>query len=305
MATQRRRAAQSPKRRPPRNYKRLDLLLTIALVVLLACAVVLFRMSGQSAAFQGGDASASTAEVSTPSDAEQSAPATGISSAQATEPTPPATSSAPEEQPEEPVEPEPAEPQPSDITVCLDPGHGAHDPGCNTETRTEKDDTLALALVIRDVLETEGMNVVMTRSDDSYLTLKDRCKVANNAKADYFISIHRNFADGVGYGVEVWKSHDANEEASLLADTVSAGLEGAGVQRNRGVHVGSQGSESEDYLVLRETNMPAILIEMGFIENEEDNRYFDDYQVQYAQAIAQAVMDTYTTNHSGQSADAS
>lgn len=205
--------------------------------------------------------------------------------------------------PEEPEEPE--VPVPTGIKVCLDPGHGGNDPGCNTDQRKESDDVLALALAVRDAMEAKGIEVVMTRSDDTYISLDDRCVFANSEAVDYFISIHRNAVDDSSVcGVEVWKSCNANDEGAQLADNVNVALESAGVQKSRGVHTGSQGSEYQDYQVLRETTMPGVLIEMGFIKNEKDNQYFDENQQAYAEALAQAVLDTYQANH-GEDAESS
>ncbi|MCD8008606.1 MAG: N-acetylmuramoyl-L-alanine amidase, partial [Clostridiales bacterium] len=191
------------------------------------------------------------------------------------------------------------------IIVCLDPGHGGNDPGCNVDDRLEKDDTLALALAVREDMEAAGITVVMTREDDTYVSLDDRCYIANQANADYFISIHRNYASGIANGVEVWKSTNASDASVYLADAVSAALEAVGVSRNRGVHTGSQGSEYSDYQVLRETAMPGVLIEMGFVENSDDNWYFDTYLEEYAQAITQSVLDTYEASLEGFDADSS
>ncbi|MCD8354654.1 MAG: N-acetylmuramoyl-L-alanine amidase [Clostridiales bacterium] len=205
------------------------------------------------------------------------------------------------------VEEEPEEEPVADlgIIVCVDAGHGGNDPGCNVDDRLEKDDTLALALAVQEDMEASGITVVMTREDDTYVSLDDRCYIANQADADYFISIHRNYASGVANGVEVWKSTNASDASIYLADAVSAGLEAVGVSRNRGVHTGSQGSEYSDYQVLRETAMPGVLIEMGFVENSDDNWYFDTYLEEYAQAITQAVLDTYEASQEGFSADSS
>lgn len=199
------------------------------------------------------------------------------------------------------------EPEETDlgVIVCVDAGHGGNDPGCNVENRLEKDDTLALALAVQEDMEAAGITVVMTREDDTYVSLDDRCYIANEAGADYFISIHRNYADGVVNGVEVWKSTNASDASVYLADAVSAALEAVGVSRNRGVQTGSQSSEYEDYQVLRETAMPGVLIEMGFVGDSEDNWYFDTYLEEYAQAITQSVLDTYEASQEGFDGDSS
>lgn len=77
------------------------------------------------------------------------------------------------------------------------------------------------------------MNVIMTRSDDTFLKLSERCDIANEAEADYYVSLHRN--TGEGYGVETWVYSGANEETMGLAGNIQQGLAGVGVQRDRDV----------------------------------------------------------------------
>jgi N-acetylmuramoyl-L-alanine amidase len=199
-----------------------------------------------------------------------------------------------EQTPAAPVEPSlPGE----GITVCIDPGHGGKDPGCNTETRLEKDDVLKLGLAMRTAMEAQGIKVIMTREDDTFIPLDERCEIANKANATYFISVHRNiFGSDDVYGDEIWKSSNASEEASALADNVMSGLEGVGMQRNRGVREGSQDGNG-DYAVLRNTEMCSILLEMGFMQNKKDNKYFDKNVDAYAEAVTQAVLDTWEEFH--------
>jgi N-acetylmuramoyl-L-alanine amidase len=184
-----------------------------------------------------------------------------------------------------------------DIIVCIDPGHGGKDPGCNTETRLEKDDVLKLGLAMRTAMEAQGIKVIMTREDDTFIPLDERCEIANKANATYFISVHRYiFGSDDVYGDEIWKSSNASEEASALADNVMSGLEGVGMQRNRGVREGSQDGNG-DYAVLRNTEMCSILLEMGFMQNKKDNKYFDKNVDAYAEAVTQAVLDTWEEFH--------
>ncbi len=260
-------------------------LLVVAVVVLLVAAMMaanFFHMFDSSGSSQEPESTAVAADASTGEEPEGDE-----SAAAATQ------------------EPEEETVTTLGITVCLDPGHGGNDPGCNVDDRLEKDDNLALALAARECMEAAGITVIMTREDDTYVSLDDRCYIANQAEADYFISIHRNYASGIANGVEVWKSTNASDASIYLADEVSAGLEAVGVSRNRGVHTGSQSSEYEDYEVLRETSMPGVLIEMGFIENEDDNWYLDTYLEEYAQAITQAVLDTDAASQEGFGGDSS
>lgn len=183
------------------------------------------------------------------------------------------------------------------ITVCIDPGHGGKDPGCNTPKRLEKDDVLRLGLAMRTAMEAQGIKVIMTRDDDTFIPLDERCHIANKAKANYYISVHRNIyeSDDV-YGIEVWKSGNASEEAAALADNLMSGLESAGIQRSRGVKEGSQDGHG-DYYVLGNTKMPCALLEMGFMQNRKDNKYFDKHLEDYAENITQAVLDTWMEYH--------
>lgn len=185
----------------------------------------------------------------------------------------------------------------SGLLVCVDAGHGGKDPGGNRDGRLESDDNLRLALALKTALEKQGCRVLMTRSDDTFLTLEERCAVANNAGADYFLCLHRNIIEGEAYGVEVWRSHSAGEESIALSESIMNGLENVGIQRNRGVQVGSRGDAASDFYVLQYTKMPCSLLEMGFLNDEEDNRLFDENLERYAEAIADAVTSTYQEFH--------
>lgn len=82
-------------------------------------------------------------------------------------------------------------PKKSGNTVCIDAGHGGYDVGATNGERYEKDDNLRLAKAVEAELKARGINTIMTRSDDTYVSLEDRCKTANKKKADLFISLHR------------------------------------------------------------------------------------------------------------------
>lgn len=171
--------------------------------------------------------------------------------------------------------------------VCVDAGHGGSDPGASGLDRTEKDDTLAAAQALKKALEARNIYVVMTRDNDSTLTLDERVSRAEKEHADYFISLHRNVAE-VGNGVEIWVAEQCSTASLALADGIHSGLIDAGVQNDRGVRRGSQ-SGSGDYYVLSHTSMPAVLVELGFMQDEGDNALFDQNLNAYADAIADAV----------------
>lgn len=172
--------------------------------------------------------------------------------------------------------------------VCIDPGHGGSDQGTAWEGRLEKDDNLKAALALRDALMERNIYPVLTRQEDTSLTLEERVTLAQQEQADYYISLHRNAAEVAANGIEVWVAENCSATSLALAQRVEQGLLEAGVQSSRGVRYGSQ-SGSGDYYVLSHTTMPAILVELGFIQDPEDNRLLDRNLDQYAEAIADAV----------------
>ena len=187
-----------------------------------------------------------------------------------------------------------------DLVVVVDAGHGGNDNGTHdqTEKRYEKDDNLRLSLAVEDALnQYPHVQVIMTRETDVYVGLQERCDIANNANADYFISLHRNSASS-GKGIEIWINNDSSGDVAmdkLLAEYIMEWLEGVGISNNRGVKMGLRNSnvntESENYYVNRFTNMPSCLVEMGFMTSEIDNANFDTKLNEYADAIAGALME--------------
>ncbi len=171
--------------------------------------------------------------------------------------------------------------------VCLDCGHGGSDPGAVNGTRTEKADVLRLGLKVRDLLTAAGINVVLTRTADESVSINDRCKIANAAKCDYFLSIHRNAATPDAVGNEIWVHSQAVahvvDKAQKILNAVCAV---AG--KNRGVKKGAAGNYT-DYGVNRDTDMPSALLELGFITSDTDNKSFDTRFDAYAKAIAEGV----------------
>ena len=142
---------------------------------------------------------------------------------------------------------------------------------------------------VKSYLEKQGINVIMTREGDEFVTLQDRCKKANWVMADLFVSIHRNSAEG-GDGVEVWISNGEDEESSKLASSILQKIDQVGMQTNRGVKTGTSENSEADYFVNKNTKMPSCLIELGFISNKKDNELWDKNVEQYAEGIAEGIM---------------
>lgn len=178
-------------------------------------------------------------------------------------------------------------------TVCLDAGHGADECGAISTDglRFEKDDNLRLTLAVKERLEQKGVNVVMTREDDSDVTLKERCRIANKARCDFFLSIHRNSAVS-GSGFEAWITREPKGNEKEVAEKLVAALCDISGLPNRGVKLGYRNSSGNNYYVNSNTNMPSILLEVGFISNDEDNSSFDKSLDENAEAIAEIIYES-------------
>lgn len=178
----------------------------------------------------------------------------------------------------------------NEIVVCIDAGHGGTDAGAINNNRYEKDDTLKIAKLIEKYLNNEGIKTVMTRTNDIYVSLRERCKIANKKRADLFISIHRNSAEE-GNGVEIWTNSKKKQDDLELSNMILENLQSVGIQTNRGVKIGSIEGENTNYYVLNNTNMTSCLIELGFITDNVDNNLFDENIENYAKAIAEGIIE--------------
>ena len=177
------------------------------------------------------------------------------------------------------------------VIVCIDEGHGGDDVGAILEKRYEKNDTLDVAKLVKKYLKKQNIKVIMTRKNDKSVSLEERCKIANKRKADFFVSIHRNSAE-TGNGVEIWCNSAKRDADTELANSIMNKLESSKIQQNRGIKYGTISGQDSDYYVLKNTDMPSCLIELGFISNVQDNKLLDDNINSYAKAIADGIVET-------------
>lgn len=186
------------------------------------------------------------------------------------------------------------------MKICIDPGHGGYDSGAIGYGLKEKDLTLKIALFLRDYLREYGCEVIMTRDSDNVIwnkinDLQARCDIANNAKVDYFISIHINADGGTGY--ETWVANNASRKSIELAQKMHTYI--AKFYKDNGFI--DRGVKSGRLWVLRRTNMPAILTENLFIDNEKDAKFLsnDENLRNIAKAIANAFVNVFNLNLKG------
>lgn len=175
----------------------------------------------------------------------------------------------------------------ADFSVILDPGHGGWNPGAVYKGRREKDDTLQLAFDVGYFLERNGVDVSYTRVNDVYESPAQKAAEGNRSGADYFVSIHRNSSPYPNQytGVESLV-YNRNSTAGRLARNINAQLEEVGFE-NQGIQ------ERRNLPVLRDTKMPAVLVEVGFINTDADNALLDSKAAATAKAIADGILETF------------
>ena len=169
------------------------------------------------------------------------------------------------------------------MKICIDAGHGGHDPGAVNGIYKEADIALQIALRLGSLLEKNGNEVVYTRKNDTFIELYDRCKIANTTGCDCFVSIHLNSADNKqAHGTETLV-YGPNMSATRLAEIVNRNMVNATGFRDRGVKY------RPELCVLKRTKMPAILVETGFVSNDEEAK--DLISEVKELAIAKAICD--------------
>ncbi|MEA3423059.1 MAG: N-acetylmuramoyl-L-alanine amidase [Bacillota bacterium] len=156
-----------------------------------------------------------------------------------------------------------------DMLIVIDPGHGGKDPGAIGKISGIYEKTLALksGLMLKKELEKEGFKVYMTRSTDEYISLYERANMANELNADLFVSVHINaHTNSNANGVEVLYSPFTTKHSDVLAKTIQKYLVGDLGAVNRGT------VPRPNLIVIRETKMPAALVELGFLSNEREEQ---------------------------------
>lgn len=180
--------------------------------------------------------------------------------------------------------------RPAKLTIVVDAGHGGEDPGTISPTGIyEKDINLAIAKKIAASLAKNHYKVIMLRQDDSTLSLEERYTTANAQQADFFISVHANAIENSNEveGIQVLYYPDSEQVNEQLAQQMLKQLTTTTKAGDKGV------ISRPDLAVLRGTTMKSLLIETGFMTNEQELARL--LQNAYQQKIADAV--TKTVNY--------
>lgn len=168
--------------------------------------------------------------------------------------------------------------------VMLDAGHGGNDPGATGGGLREKDINLYVSLKVRDILEKAGVTVFMSRTTDRTLSLPARTKEANQKKANILLSIHVNAAANTSAkGYETFHYPGSSKGKALATAVHKEVIDAKIYNSNRGV-------KSANFHMLRESNMPAVLVEFAFISNAQDRVLLTNKKDEFAEALAKGVL---------------
>ena len=167
------------------------------------------------------------------------------------------------------------------LTIVVDAGHGGHDSGAPGQKSLEKTHALDIAKRLKKYLQNMGAKVLMTRDDDTFISLEGRVSYANSHKADIFISCHLNSYTGSSAGTETYYY---TPQSKNLAYEVQKSLDAASGLPNRGV-------KSARFYVIRHTTMPSVLTESCFISNPQEEALVmqPSYRDKLARGMAQGI----------------
>ncbi len=177
--------------------------------------------------------------------------------------------------------------------IVLNPGHGGRDPGAISSTgKQEKNVNLTVSLMVKNMLNKLGAEVIMTRDSDVYINRVERAKMADRLGADIMFSIHHNSLNNSNYfGMSTYydtKGNKSGKESSKLAESVYDSVVGINSIYRDGIY-------DRNFEVLRSTNVPAALIEIGFMSNawEEKNLHNHSFQEEVSRQIAFGILDYF------------
>jgi N-acetylmuramoyl-L-alanine amidase len=169
-------------------------------------------------------------------------------------------------------------------SIIIDAGHGGNDVGDIFERRNEKEDNLKLAFAVGEILQDKyDYTVTYTRTGDTYLTQLDRARIANMMGGDLLLSFHRIVGDiptsppGLGFYIDEFGGF-----SELVANNIGRELRTLGF-----LHYGI---DIRDIPLFRETQMPSLLMSIGYMNSEIDNVLFDTRLEEIAEAIARGVV---------------
>lgn len=172
--------------------------------------------------------------------------------------------------------------------IVIDAGHGGHDFGAKTADFNEKNLTSEITKKIKALYSDTDITLLFTRTDDEFVGLKDRSDFVNRNKADLVISLHvnkNNNPDASGFEIFVTEKPDLFDKTKILAEKLTAKLSKTPL-RNRGL-------KTAPFMILKSSDCPSMVVELGFISNEKDRAFItsEKGQTEIAKTILEFIAD--------------
>lgn len=156
----------------------------------------------------------------------------------------------------------------SNRIIVIDPSHGGQDAGASVGNLSEKQLSLSVGLLIKEIAAQKGMNVVLTRTEDQSISLEDRVRLSNEAKADLFVSIHIGLDDDkTKSGIDCFINTHA--DSKKIGSVLIGSLKSVDDLKTRGIH-------ASQAFVLKKNEVPAVILELGYLSNASDAKFLSD-----------------------------
>lgn len=185
------------------------------------------------------------------------------------------------------------------FVVAIDPGHGGNDPGKTVGDIYEKDINLKIAVKLKEELEKKGIQVVITRNTDTGLysetdtnkkiaDMKNRCRTINESNANILVSIHQNsYSSQEVKGAQVFfyeNSKEGEKLAGILQSVIKEKIDNENTRQHKA---------NDSYYILLNVEMPAVIVECGFLTNPDECKKLldENYQKEMAQAITAGIVE--------------
>lgn len=168
------------------------------------------------------------------------------------------------------------------IRICIDAGHGGEDRGMTYNKRSEANDALRFALILRKKMIADGLEPVMTRARNETISIYERCLISNRTHCRLTLSIHRASLDLPHHEVTCWVKKFSDDKTRRVALALSEAVSKSTGLINRGVKRG-------DYAINDGCENMCVRIEIGSIESDKDNKLFDEHMEECAEEISKTV----------------
>lgn len=191
---------------------------------------------------------------------------------------------------------------PNKKVIVIDAGHGGKDSGATAGGVYEKTLNLSVAKKVQSKLKSAGYEVIMIRSTDVFVELPDRAMIANRSNADIFVSIHTNSFNGITSGIETFSyNQQGSAKNPIVANdrnrTLKSNILSSSIQNSliSTTNARTRGAKKANFHVIRETGMPAVLTEIGFIDNttERNKLVTNSYQEKLANGITSGIKEYF------------